>query len=327
MQPNERFSWECFCEGRVCTVCSRVLRICEQFVHLLDKCFKGGGGAACEAMADVTRMSDKGLKIMGLSTEQLVDTFLKDERGALTDDAWPIFWNGLKQKRKAMDVLCRLIDYFLKALNGEYKLSKWVLLENCVFDWFSLFSEFSIQTLLNTIQFFALWFPIETKNDNLSRLLIAWSKDKERMQREIREINGGPITLQLLQSKMEGKDDVLELLVHWMCRMHPVDRYVWMKQVDLLSIDCESFPDGVMSSVYLLLKLMSRDKNVFAKIFNLLVLQAKTIKLNRLFPEEAQDSLLAILHMMRSFLSYVGAKLENLVLKLFFSGEHQITLF
>eukprot|EP00475_Leptophrys_vorax_P014003 TRINITY_DN20364_c0_g1_i2.p1 TRINITY_DN20364_c0_g1~~TRINITY_DN20364_c0_g1_i2.p1 ORF type:complete len:892 (+),score=200.27 TRINITY_DN20364_c0_g1_i2:26-2677(+) len=247
-------------------------------------------------MTDVTRMSDKGLKIMGLSTEQLVDTFLKDERGALTDDAWPIFWNGLKQKRKAMEVLSRLVDYFLKALNGEYKL------------------KFSIQTLLNTIQFFALWFPIERNNDALSRLLIAWQKDKERMQRENREINGAHQTLQLLQSKMNGTDDVLELLVQWMCKMHPVDRYVWMRQTELLSIDCELFPDGVMSSVYLLLKLMGRDKTVFTKVFNLLVMQVKLIKLNRLFPEEAQDSLLAILHMMRSFLSYWRAP-NNVVLK------------
>lgn len=41
--------------------------------------------------ADVTRITEKGLKMMGLSTDQLVDTFLKDDRGSLTDDAWPVF--------------------------------------------------------------------------------------------------------------------------------------------------------------------------------------------------------------------------------------------
>jgi hypothetical protein len=66
---------------------------------------------------------EKGLKLMGLNTDQLVDQFLKDDNGALTFDIWPIFWQTLKQKKKTPEVITKLLNWMILALQGTVKSS------------------------------------------------------------------------------------------------------------------------------------------------------------------------------------------------------------
>jgi hypothetical protein len=71
----------------------------------------------------MTSKMEKGLKLMGLSTDQLVDQFLQNERGALPLESWSIFWAGLKQKSKATDVVSKLLNHFILSLQGTIKSS------------------------------------------------------------------------------------------------------------------------------------------------------------------------------------------------------------
>jgi hypothetical protein len=71
--------------------------------------------------AEMTGKMEKGLKIMGLSTDQLVEQFLRDERGALPFESWFIFWNGLKQKNKAIEVVSKIMNCFILHLQGTVR--------------------------------------------------------------------------------------------------------------------------------------------------------------------------------------------------------------
>lgn len=232
------------------------------------------------------KLSEKGLKMMGISTDQLIDSFLKDERGSLSDETWSIFWAGLKQKKRAMDVITKLTDYFLKAIDGEFK------------------TKLSTQSLLNTIIFLALWFKLD-KSESMKRLIISW---KQKLNSpEMRKINGSEKVLRLLQIRTENKEDLLEVLVSWVFKMHSKDRFQYIKTSEILTFDGEHFPDGESSSIYVFIKLMCKDKGIFTKVLNQLIVHTSVYgnKNNDFSEEEIEDSILAMLHIFRSLLSYV----------------------
>jgi hypothetical protein len=237
---------------------------------------------------NATKMSDKALKMMGFTTEQQIDAFIKDPGGALPPKSWRIFWDVLKFKRNpaVTVVVSKLTDIFLKASNGEYKAKQ------------------SLQTLLNTIHFFSLWFQIDRTSD-IKRLLGAWERFAEALSAKP-ALSGSADVLKLLQAKTDGgKEDILAMFAQWVHELMPPERLKTIQAQDVSTFDGMILPDGVHSSLYVYLKLMCQEKKNLDRFLGLLNGNLMKIKVNREVPAEAENSVMAILHILRSFVSYV----------------------
>jgi hypothetical protein len=233
-------------------------------------------------MGDASKMSDKALKMMGFTTEQQIDAILKDPKGALPPKSWKVFWDVLKAKRKSgvMMVVSRLTEAFLK---GDFK------------------GKVAVQSVLNTIHFFCLWFQIE-KTPEMKKLLAQWEKTQDLAASKTSSVYGADATLRLINVKCDAKEDLLELYVSWLHRLMSVDRINLLNGVETL--DGVHLPDGVHSSLYGYVNLMCHDRKLLEKTLGLVCNQLSRIQLNRENSLETQNSVLALMHVLRSFLSY-----------------------
>jgi hypothetical protein len=84
----------------------------------------------------------------------------------------------------------------------------------------------------------------------------------------------------------------------------PPERLKIIQAQDVSTFDGMFLPDGVHSSLYVYLKLMCQEKENLDRFLVLLIGNLIKIKVNREVPAEAENSVMAILHIFRSFVSY-----------------------
>ncbi len=118
-------------------------------------------------------------------------------------------------------------------------------------------------------------------------------------------INGIEEFLDAMISKMEEKPNYLENLVLEMCHMHSKELYAWIRSKEIVNFHEEVIAEGVTSSIYLLLRLMSKDRSTLSSILYVLLKEINTLKEVEDTTEREYDSFLSILHIVRWYLAYV----------------------
>jgi hypothetical protein len=121
----------------------------------------------------------------------------------------------------------------------------------------------------------------------------------------IESISGLEEAFDCMIYKLENRSDYENQLVKEVCSLHPKKRYEWISQKEILSFYGEHVNDGAMSSLYFLLRSMSRDSSALLKILQSILKQLSTISNFYKPSEQEYDILLSATHIIRWYLTYV----------------------
>lgn len=235
------------------------------------------------------KLSDKAVKMMGLSTEQLMTAFIQSTEGALDPKQWSFFWEAIRAHphRKGSEVLARLCGYFIATNNNEFKI------------------PYPIQRLLNTILFFCLWFPIgdssSSTSSSLKRSMDQWKRKIELISSK-RTLTGADRVYRLLNARLTSCENMMDILCEWVFK---IDWDSHLEQSEsLYTFQGLNFIDGVMSSIYSYLKLASSDPQILESVIRNILSHMRSIRRGRVDQFKTENQLYASLHIVRSLLSY-----------------------
>ncbi|SPQ93982.1 unnamed protein product (mitochondrion) [Plasmodiophora brassicae] len=233
-------------------------------------------------------LSQKAMKTMGLSVQDLFDTFIGARGGMLSRHEYDIFFREItstENNREAVLIMRLFIKTFVEIST----------------DLGRKLPDYPLQSLLNSILFLGLFVDIRP-DTLLKKVVMNWSSHIEAFRKDA-YVAGYPEVVSILTAKLCEDKDALDGLVSNVHIMHSREVFKILTQEVVPTLHRQDFPSQSFPFVYTYLLQQCKEKNARLRVFDIVLAQLQAIR-SQPSSMEQQHSLLALLHLLRSMLSY-----------------------